>query len=58
MVDETRNVLVIMSSGRSWVVPKAVADFEFRLDDGKTLVVRGGRIVGRPEMRLKGRRWI
>lgn len=56
VVDETRNTLVIMGSGRSWIVPKAVADFEFELEDGSRLVVMGANLVGRPEMRLKGKR--
>jgi len=56
VADETRNTIVIMGLGRSWVVPKAVADFELELEDGSRLVVRGEDLLGRPEMRLKGKR--
>ncbi len=52
VVDETRNTLVILGSRGSWIVPKVVADFEFRSENGPSVVVRGEDIVGRPDMRL------
>ncbi|KYH36147.1 MAG: ribonuclease P [Candidatus Hecatellales archaeon B24] len=60
IVDETRNMLVILSDGRFKRVPKKVSTFHFKLPDGRCVEVEGWRILGRPEDRVKKiltRRW-
>ncbi len=54
VIDETMNTLVIMDSkGNRKVVPKLGGVFLFKLGDHHTVEVKGDRIMGRPEDRLK-----
>jgi len=59
VVDETKNVLKILSSRGTLMVPKSIATFRFKLPDGVQVDVDGRRLVSRPESRLKTRvkRW-
>ncbi len=59
VVDETRNMLALIRKGRKLLIPKNVATFRFRLQNGTLVEVDGPRLVGRPENRLKTRvrRW-
>lgn len=60
VVDETRNMLVILSRGRFKRIPKKCSVFQFKLPDGSLVEVEGWRILGRPEDRVKKapiRRW-
>ncbi len=59
VVDETRNMLVILSEKGFKKIPKEVSTFRFKLPDGCLVEVEGWRLVGRPEDRVKkvGRRW-
>ncbi len=59
IVDETRNMLIVVSGERKIRVPKDVATFRVKLGDGTVVEVDGARLVGRPENRLKTkvRRW-
>jgi len=53
VVDETRNTLVIESSGRRKRVLKLYGVFEFELPNGRRVWLDGSEILGRPEDRLK-----
>ncbi|WP_456366405.1 ribonuclease P protein component 1 [Thermococcus sp.] len=55
VLDETRNTLTIVGD-RVWTVPKDVVELEFETAAGNRIVIEGGVLVGRPEMRLK-KRW-
>ncbi len=59
IVDETKNMLTLVSKGRRILIPKSVATFRFKLEDGTIVEVDGARLVARPENRLKTkvRRW-
>jgi ribonuclease P protein subunit POP4 len=59
IVDESRNMLVVAERGNKLLIPKDVATFRFKLDDGTIVDVNGERLVARPENRLKTkvRRW-
>lgn len=59
IVDETRNMLTFVNKGRRILIPKGVATFRFKLEDGTLVEVDGARLVARPENRLKTkvRRW-
>jgi len=59
VVDETKNTLKILSQRSTLVIPKNTATFRFKLPDGVQVDVDGGRLVARPEGRLKTRvkRW-
>ena len=59
IIDETRNTLTFVDKGRKLMIPKDVATFRFRLEDGTVVDVDGGRLVARPENRLKTKvkRW-
>jgi ribonuclease P protein subunit POP4 len=59
VIDETKNMLTILSSGTSLMIPKDVATFRFNLPSGIQVDVDGNRLVSRPEGRLKTRvrRW-
>ena len=59
VVDETKNTLKILAAGRTFMIPKGVATFRFKLPDGVQVDVNGKRLVARPEDRLKTRvrRW-
>jgi ribonuclease P protein subunit POP4 len=59
VVDESRNMLTLASKGKMLKVPKNVATFRFKLENGTIVDVDGVRLVARPENRLKTkvRRW-
>jgi ribonuclease P protein subunit POP4 len=59
IVDESRNMLTLLDGGRELLIPKNVATFRFKLQDGTLVEVDGQRLVARPENRLKTkvRRW-
>jgi len=59
VVNETRNMLTLLRSGRKVMVPKNGTVFRFKLQDGTLVEVEGGRLLGNPENRLKARvrRW-
>ena len=53
IVNETRNTLVVASHGKERLIPKGIAVFRFKLQDGTVVDVDGSRLVARPENRLK-----
>lgn len=53
VIDETRNMLVLSRRGKMFSIPKSVATFRFKLQDGTLVDVDGTRLVGHPENRLK-----
>ncbi len=55
VVDETRNVLVIMHQNKRKTVIKNTAVFHFTMPDGTVVEINGKVIVGRPEDRVKKR---
>ena len=59
VVDETKNMLKILSSEKTLMIPKEIATFRFNLPSGIRVDVDGERLVARPESRLKTRvrRW-
>jgi len=59
VIDETKNMLKVVTSGTSLMIPKDVATFRFTLPNGVQVDVDGNRLVSRPEGRLKTRvrRW-
>ncbi len=59
VVDETRNMLTIASRKGRIKIPKDIATFRFILPSGVRVDVEGGRLVAKPENRLKTkvRRW-
>jgi ribonuclease P protein subunit POP4 len=59
IVNETRNTLTLTDRGRRLMIPKDVATFRFKLEDGTVVDVDGARLVARPENRLKTKvkRW-
>ena len=59
VVDETRNMLTINAGRRKVMIPKSIATFRFDLPSGVRVDVDGGRLVAKPENRLKTkvRRW-
>ncbi len=59
VVDETKNMLKILASERTLMIPKEIATFRFNLPSGIRVDVDGDRLVARPESRLKTRvrRW-
>ncbi len=59
IIDESRNMLTIANKGKRLQVPKDIATFRFRLQDGTVVDVDGVRLVARPENRLKTKvkRW-
>lgn len=56
VVDETRNMLHILSGERVKKIPKSNARFAFTLRDGTRVEVEGDKLVGRPEDRVRRRR--
>jgi len=56
VVDETKNMLHILSGKRVKKIPKSNARFTFTLNDGTLVEVDGDKLVGRPEDRVRGRR--
>ena len=59
VVDESKNMLVLVGGGQIRRIPKDVATFRFKLDNGTLVDVDGLRLLARPENRLKTRvrRW-
>jgi ribonuclease P protein subunit POP4 len=59
IVDESRNMIAVVDRGRKLLIPKNVATFRFKLEDGTVVDVDGTRLVARPENRLKTKvkRW-
>jgi len=59
VVDETKNMLHILSGGRVRKIPKSNARFAFTLNNGTLVEVDGEKLVGRPEdrVRRRKRRW-
>jgi ribonuclease P protein subunit POP4 len=55
VVDETRNTLTILHSGKRKVIVKDTAVFDFVLPDGTVVEINGKVIMGRPEDRIKKR---
>lgn len=52
VVDETQNLLVVEAEGRELRIPKEGATFRFLLE-GDAVVLRGERLLHRPEDRVK-----
>jgi len=59
VIDESRNMLVMVRQGKKLRIPKSIATFRMKLQGGATVDVDGLRLLGRPENRLKTRvrRW-
>lgn len=60
VIDETRNVLVLLHNNRKRVLVKETSVFHFRLPDGTVVEIDGKAMIGRPEDRVKRkirRRW-
>ena len=59
IVNETRGMLMLVHRGKRAMIPKDVATFRFKLEDGTVVDVDGVRLVARPENRLKTKvkRW-
>jgi ribonuclease P protein subunit POP4 len=59
VVDETRNMLQINNGEKKRWLPKDTSTFQFKLHDKSIIEVKGSRLVGRPEDRVKkaGRSW-
>ena len=59
VIDETRNTLSISNGEETAMIPKEIATFRFHLPTGILVDVDGGRLMSRPENRLKTRtrRW-
>ena len=55
VVDETRNILVIMHQNEKKAIIKNTAVFHFTMPDGTVVEINGKVIVGRPEDRIKKR---
>ena len=55
VVDETRNVLVLLHQNEKKSIIKNVAVFDFTMPDGAVVEIDGKVIVGRPEDRIKKR---
>jgi len=54
IIDETKKTLIILGKdGEKRIIPKNVAVFHFKLQDGTVVEVNGKVIVGSPEERLK-----
>lgn len=57
IVDETKNMLRIDVNGKIKSMPKSIVTLRFWLPNGSNYVIKGERIVGRPEDRVKKLRW-
>jgi len=55
VVDETRNVLVLLHQNEKKSIIKNVTVFDFTMPDGTVVEIDGKVIVGRPEDRIKKR---
>lgn len=56
VVDETKNTIVVFDGAKKTRIPKGAVDFSFTLPDNSTIILKGKKIVGRPEDRIKMRR--
>ena len=59
IVDESKNMLILLQRGKKLRIPKNIATFRLNLQGGVVVDVDGSRLVARPENRLKirVRRW-
>jgi len=61
VIDETQKMLTLLSSDeKERKVSKGSCDFQFKLSNGTVVDVKGHRLIGRPEDRIKKvfrRRW-
>ena len=60
VINETRNILVLLHNNEEKAIVKELSTFHFKLPDGTIVKVEGKVIVGRPEDRVKRRirrRW-
>ena len=55
VVDETRNVLIILHQNEKKAIIKNLTVFHFTMPDGTVVEINGKAIVGRPEDRIKKR---
>ena len=53
VVAETKNTLTLIHQGQPKNIIKNLAVFDFKFDDGTTVEIDGGLLVGRSEDRLK-----
>jgi RNase P/RNase MRP subunit p29 len=53
VIDETMNTFRLFSGTKRIMVPKEGRNFLFRLEDGKTVMLKGAGIMFRPEDRTK-----
>lgn len=53
VIDETKNMIVVFDGVRKRSIPKDDATFHFILPDNSTVVLKGEKIIGRPEDRVK-----
>lgn len=53
VIDETMNTFRLFSGTKHIMVPKEGRNFLFKLDDGKTVMLKGKNIQFRPEDRTK-----
>ncbi len=56
VIDETKNTLVVFDSVKKTRIPKGAVGFSFTLPDNSILFLKGKKIIGRPEDRMKLRR--
>ena len=59
IVDESKNMVILVKKGKKVRVPKSIATFRLKVSGGAIVDVEGSHLVGRPENRLKTRvrRW-
>ncbi|MEM2210686.1 MAG: ribonuclease P protein subunit [Nitrososphaerales archaeon] len=57
IVNETKNMLRMEVNGKIKSIPKSIVTLRFWLPNGSNCVIKGERIVGRPEDRVKKLRW-
>jgi len=53
IIDETKNMFVILYKGKKKMIPKSISVFHFYFPDGTIVEVDGKLLVGRPEDRIK-----
>ena len=53
IIDETKNLIVIVSKGKEIKIPKSSCEFRFHLEDGTSFNIEGEKIAFRPEERAK-----
>ncbi|MEM3506098.1 MAG: ribonuclease P protein component 1 [Candidatus Bathyarchaeia archaeon] len=59
IIDETKNIIVILQNGKPKRIPKNVLMLEVKLPDGSLVEIDGKAIMARPEdrLKLKLKRW-